>query len=281
MLIVDTHAHLNFPHYDGDRDDVIRRALDHGISMINVGCDYNSSCLAVLLAKKYPKGLFAAVGLHPTNVLVGDALEADADSEHEKEAFDLKEFKALALQSSSVVAIGETGLDYYRIKNNEERIKEMQKQAFEDHIKLATELNKPLIIHVRDSIGSVSAHKDILKILNSYFLIYNSKLRGVIHSFSGNTEQARKYRSLGFKIAFNGIITFSRGYDAVVQDTPLHDILLETDCPFLTPVPYRSKRNEPLYIIEVAKKLAALKNQEYNEVVRQTTQNAQELFTFA
>jgi len=278
MSLVDTHSHLNFPQYNNDRDDVIRRTLDAGISIINVGCDYNSSCLAALLAKKYPHGLFSAVGLHPTNVLVGDAGDADIDSEHEKEVFDYGEYKALALSSPKVVAIGETGLDYYWLKEGAEEIIEAQKETFLAHINLAAELGKPVVIHVRDKNGSAKAHKDILKILSSYILNLKSKPRGVIHSFSGTVEQARMYRALGFKIAFNGIITFSRDYDAVVQDTPTEDILLETDCPFLTPEPHRGKRNEPLYVIEVAKKLAELKGVSYEDAVRQTTENAKTIF---
>ncbi len=278
MLIVDTHAHLNFPHYDDDRDDVIRRALKAGISMINVGCDYNSSSLAVLLAKKYPNGLFAAVGLHPTNVLVGDALEADANSEHEKEIFDFREYKELVAQSDKVVAIGETGLDYYRLPQEAEEIIGAQKDTFRHHLSLAEGAGLPVIIHVRDKNNSLRAHKDAIKILEEWGKEHGS-FGGVIHSFSGNAEQARKYRSLGFKIAFNGIITFSRDYDAVIEDTPLQDILLETDCPFLTPEPHRGKRNEPSYIIEVAKKVAELKNISYKEVSETTSKNAKMLFS--
>lgn len=277
-MLIDTHSHLNFPDYDGDREAVIKRTLDAGIAMINVGCDYNSSCLGVLLAKKYPQDIFAAVGLHPTNVSVGDAQDFDSDPDNAKEIFNAEEYKSLATQSKKVVAVGETGLDYYRLKQKNAEAKKVQMQSFEGHIKLAAMIRKPLIVHVRDVDGSRKAHNDVLKILISNLSPCTSRPNGTIHSFSGDLSQAKKYIALGFKISFNGIITFSRDYDEVVKNIPLESILLETDCPFLTPVPYRGKRNEPVYMIEVAKKLAELRDISYEEVAHQTNKNAKEVF---
>ncbi len=280
MLIVDTHAHVNFPDYDKDRNEVIKRALANNVWLINVGCDRKSSEEAVELAQKHDEGVFASVALHPQNI---------------EEGFDSEIYRALINQSAKVAAIGETGLDYAVFVREQserlqkqaprpsaddaagrseeiERAKQLQKEIFIKHIELALELDKPLIIHCRN------AHNDVLDILHSYFIINNSKLRGVAHSFLGNLKQARRYRELGFKIAFNGIITFARDYDKVILDTPLEDILVETDCPFLTPVPYRGQRNEPLYVIEVAQKLAEIKNIPYENVIEQTTKNAIELF---
>ncbi len=259
IKIIDTHAHLNFRAYQEDADEVIKRALENNIWMINVGAAFETSKKAVKLTEKYPEGIFAAVGLHPNHI--------------EDENFDYEKYKELA-RNEKVVAIGETGLDYYRIRNNESGIMEKQKEIIKKHIELAVELNKPLIIHCRE------AHEKLIDVLNSQFSILNSPA-GVIHCFSGNLEQARKYRELGFKIGLNGIITFSRDYDEVILDMPLEDILLETDCPYLTPIPYRGQRNEPSYIIEVAKKLAEIKNLPLEKIIEQTSQNAKKVFAIS
>ncbi|MFA5099094.1 MAG: TatD family hydrolase [Candidatus Paceibacterota bacterium] len=254
-MFIDTHAHLNLKDYKDDADGVIKRALENDVWMINAGVDFETSKKAIEIAEKFP-GVYAAVGFHPNN---------------SKEEFNYLTIKELAL-NPKVVAIGETGLDYYRIKGDEVENKNKQKEIFKKQIELAFELKKPLIIHCRD------AHDDLSKILKSYFLNLKPGLSGVLHSFSGNIEQAGKYRKMGFKIAFNGIITFSRDYDEVILKTPIEDILIETDCPFLTPVPHRGKRNEPLYVIEVAKKLAEIKTMSLEKIGEQTTKNAKELF---
>lgn len=254
-MLIDTHAHLNFKAYKEDADEVIKRALKNNIWMINVGAAFETSKKAIELAEKYPRGIFSAVGLHPNHI--------------EDENFNYEKYKELA-RNEKVVAIGETGLDYFRIENRELRIK--QAEIFKKHIELANELNKPLIIHCRD------AHDDLIKILYPKPYTLNPNLRGVIHCFSGNLEQAKEYRRLGFKIGLNGIITFSRNYDEMILDTPLEDILLETDCPYLTPIPYRGQRNEPSYIIEIAKKLAEIKNLSLENIIEQTSQNAKKVF---
>ncbi len=256
-MFVDTHAHINFRDYKDDGAEVIKRALENDVWLINVGADFATSKKAVEYSERYQIGVFAAVGLHPTSL--------------KAEEFNEQKYRELA-HKPKVLAIGEIGLDYYRIKNCEAGIIERQKEIFKKQIDLTIELGLPIIIHCRN------ANNDVIDILNSIFKIPNSKLRGVIHSFSGNYKQAREYRKMGFKIAFNGIITFARDYDKVILDTPLKDILLETDCPYLTPVPYRGKRNEPLYVIEVAKKVAEIKGLSLEEVAEQTTKNAKEVF---
>jgi len=275
MLLIDTHAHINFRDYKDDADAVIKRALENDVWLINVGAEFRTSKRAVEYSQKYPQGVFSAIGLHPSHLHDQKIKEGNIEFETKAEKFDEQKYKNLT-QHSKVVAIGEAGLDYYHLKAETPqeilRLKELQKENFLNHLKLAQELNKPIIVHCRE------AHKDVLEILNSSFIIHNSKLNGVVHSFSGNYKQARQYRQLGLKIAFNGIITFARDYDKVILDTPLKDILLETDCPYLTPVPYRGKRNEPLYIIEVAKKLAEIKQISLEEVAEQTTKNAREVF---
>lgn len=259
-LIVDTHAHVNFRAFRGDGDEVVKKALAGGVWMINVGAEIDTSRRAVEYSQRYPEGIFAAIGLHPIHI--------------QDQEFSYEKYKELVLKEKTI-AIGEIGLDYYHLKDfNEEpeKIKSLQKEVFLKQLDFAEEFKKPLIIHCRE------AHKDLLEIVKSEKLKLKTNPKGVIHSFSGNYQQAREYREMGFKISFNGIITFARDYDKVILDTPLEDILLETDCPYLAPIPYRGKRNEPLYVVEVAKKLAEIKNLSLEEVVSKTTDNAKKVF---
>jgi len=272
-LLIDTHAHINFRDYRKDGNEVVERALENNIWMINVGAEADTSKRAVEYAERFPEGVFASVGLHPIHLRAQKIKEKDMQFEVSAEEFNEQTYRRLA-EHPRVVAIGEIGLDYYR-RNKEEEIededKNKQKEIFIKQLELAREVNKPIIIHCRE------AHKELLDILVSHSSPLASPA-GVVHSFSGNHGQARQYRELGFKIAFNGIITFARDYDRVILDTPLEDILLETDCPYLAPVPYRGRRNEPLYITEVAKKLAKIKKASLEKVREQTTINAKEVF---
>ncbi|MEK7203705.1 MAG: TatD family hydrolase [Patescibacteria group bacterium] len=246
-MLFDSHCHPQFPHYDQDRNETIKHALKEDVFMICVGTDLETSKKAIELADKY-EGLWATVGLHPNDNL--------------KENFNNEIYEDL-LNQEKVVGFGEIGLDYYRTKKEEDQ--KFQKERFEKELELATKINKPVIIHCRN------AHKDMLKILNS-------NLRGVIHSFTGTLEEAKKYLELGFHLGFNGIITFANQYDEVVKFVPLEKILLETDAPYLTPLPFRGKRNEPLYVKYVAEKIAELKGLSYNRVAEQTLLNTKELF---
>lgn len=271
-MLIDTHAHVNFRAFRDEEERVIKRALEQNVWMINVGSQIGTSQRALEMAQKYPEGVFAAVGLHPAHLQSGE-VEAYADEFEEVtfqsrfEEFDVKAYKELA-QNEKVVAVGEAGLDYYRIdKNNAELIKK-QKEVFEKQIELALELNKPVLIHCRE------AHNDVLEILKKY----QGKLSGVIHSFSGRWSQAEQYLATGFYLGFNGIITFARDYDRVVREMPLEKLLLETDCPYLTPIPYRGQRNEPAYVKFVAQKIAELRGIAFDELTEQTTQNAKKLF---
>ncbi|MBI2068900.1 MAG: TatD family hydrolase [Candidatus Yanofskybacteria bacterium] len=242
--IFDTHCHLQFPHYDLDREEVIRR----GVPLICAGTDIKTSKQAIELAK-HP-GVWAAVGAHPNDL---DDLVMD-DFIH-------------LMNEEKVVAVGEVGLDYYRTKGDDKQKK--QRDAFEQFINLAYQYKKPLVLHCRD------AHKDAIKILKSAKdLLYG----GVAHSFTGTLEEAREYLSIGFYLGFNGIITFARQYDEIIVHTSLEKILLETDAPYLTPEPYRGKRNEPAYVLEVAKKIAELKHIPTEKVINITTQNVLSLF---
>ncbi|MEK7076280.1 MAG: TatD family hydrolase [Patescibacteria group bacterium] len=261
-MIFDSHCHPQMAQYDKDREEVIARAQRAGVSMICVGTDLETSRQAIELAQKH-EGVWATVGLHPN------------DLNNELRVMNYEEL----LKEDKVVAIGEVGLDYYRTPEPEKQKK--QKEVFEQFINLALKHDKPLILHCRDSkAGSIGrAYKDMAEIIGNWKLkIGNSALRGVVHSFTGTKNEAKQFLDLGLFLGFNGIITFVRQYDEIVREVPLERILLETDAPFLTPEPYRGKRNEPAYVIEVAKKLAELKNEPYEKVVEQTTKNCKNLF---
>jgi TatD DNase family protein len=243
-MLIDTHGHLNFNAYKDDADEVIRRSLEGDTWMINVGSQYDTSRRAVEIAEKYPQGVYAAVGLHPI---------------HSGDEFDRAEYKELA-KSKKVVAVGEIGLDY---KQEYVSSKEKQKEVLLKQLDFAKELNLPVILHCR------MAHEDLLELINS-------EMRGVIHCFTGNWQEAQKYLEMGFYFGFNGII-FKMDLEEVVKRTPLERILIETDCPYLTP-PQTEGRNEPIYVKYVAEKITQLKNLTFKEVVEATTKNAKKLF---
>ena len=276
-MVIDTHAHLNFNAYKTDLDEVIRRSLDNNIWMINVGSQYETSKKAVEIAEKYPEGVYAAVGLHPIHLSKG-IFKTKIDKEEiefqtKEEEFDYQKYKELA-KSKKVVAIGETGLDYYyrpKTKKKLEEFKNKQKEVFLKHLELAQELNLPVIFHCR------FAHDDLIKILadsqNSNKSTGVDLLpSGVMHCFTGSWEQAKEYLEMGFYLGFNGII-FKLDLDEIIKKTPLDKILIETDCPYLTPPPMTG-RNEPIYIKHVAEKIAKLRNLSYEEIARVTTENA-------
>jgi len=246
-LVFDSHCHPQFSQYEGNREEMVKRALDGGVFMICVGTDLETSKRGIELARKH-EGIGATVGLHPN-----DNLDED---------FDRYAYEDL-LNQEKVVGFGEIGLDYYRTSGKDDR--EKQKKRFMEQLELAREVGKPLVLHCRE------AHQDMLKILDP-------GMRGVIHSFTGTFEEAKKYLNLGFHLGFNGILTFTSQYDEIVRFVPLEKILLETDAPYLAPVPFRGKRNEPLYVKQVVKKVAELKGIDYDEVARQTFENTKRLF---
>lgn len=287
-MLIDTHAHINFNAYKQDADEVIRRSLDNNIWVINIGTNYETSKRAVEIAQKNPLGVFAAIGLHPIHLETGlvkiknDTEEIGIKTKEEK--FDYEKYKELA-KSEKVVAIGEIGLDYYwrpKTTKKKELFKQKQKELLLKQLELAKELNLPVIFHCR------AAHDDLINILNYQFLIYDSKLEGVIHCFSGNWEEAKKYLDMGFFLGFNGII-FKLDLDEIIKNTPLEKILIETDCPYLAPpisVNQRSDqrksastiRNEPLFVKYVVEKIAKIKNLSHDEITKISTENAKKLF---
>lgn len=270
-MLIDTHAHVNFNAYKDDADEVIRRSLDNVIWVINVGSQHGTSQRAVEIAEKYEQGIYAAIGLHPIHLETGLVKIKDDPEEIQfkttEENFDYNKYKALAL-SKKVVAVGEIGLDYYykpKTKVKLEVFKNKQKEVFLKQLDLAKELNLPVIFHCR------SAHDEMIAILEK-----QQGIRGVIHCFTGNWEQAQKYLEMGFYLGLNGII-FKLDLNEVIKNAPLDKILIETDCPYLTPKPLTG-RNEPLFVRYVAEKVANIKNLSYEEIENITTQNAKKLF---
>lgn len=264
MRLTDTHCHLNFPDYREDLAAVAARAAEAGIGAINIGTDLATSERAVALTREFPD-MWAAVGIHPHH-----ALDTPAAIER------LRELAA----DPKVVAIGEIGLDYYRIENQESGIRGTQERVFREQVDLALEAGKPVIVHCRPSSDSRDAYDDTLRILDSYFLIHNSNLRGVAHSFSGTIDDARAFLELGFYIGFTGVVTFknAEALREVVRFIPFDRILVETDAPFLAPEPHRGKRNEPAWVEYVAAKIAEVKNEPIGRVAETTTANAVHLF---
>lgn len=246
-MLIDTHSHLNFNAYKNDLEEVIKRSLAENVWMINVGSNYDTSKRAVEIAEKYDKGVFAAIGLHPIH----------ADSEE----FDRKKYKELAM-SRKVVAIGEIGLDYYREYG---LFKEKQKEVLSEQFSLAKELNLPVIFHCR------KAHDDLLEILK------NNQIRGVIHCFTGKWKQAKEYLDMGFYLGFNGII-YKLNLKEVIEKTALEKILIETDCPYLTPPQASIERNEPIFVKHIAQDIAKIKNLSYKKITEITTKNAKKIF---
>ncbi|MFH1509872.1 MAG: TatD family hydrolase [Candidatus Nealsonbacteria bacterium] len=270
-MIIDTHAHLNFNAYKDDVDEVIKNCLENDVWMINVGSQYNTSKRAIELAEKYPKGVYATIGLHPIHLETGLVKIKDDPEEIQfkatEEDFDADKYRELA-KSKKVIAIGEAGLDYYwkpKTTGRKKEFKEKQKNILFKQLDLAKELDLPVILHCR------MAHEEMIDSLKEY-----GKVKGVIHCFTGNLDQAKEYIKIGLHLGLNGII-FKLNIDEVIKDIPLDNILVETDCPYLTP-PQKDGRNEPLYAKYVLEKIAEIKNIKLEEVINKTTENAKQLF---
>ncbi len=262
-MLTDTHCHLYFDAYDRDRDAVVARAWEAGLERILVpGIDLPSSRAAIELAERFP-GVYAAVGVHPNSATTWDAQTLDS-------------LTALAAHPK-VVAIGEIGLDYYR----DRAPRRLQKRIFQEQIKLAGQVNLPVVVHTRNA--SPEDRACIEEII--YLLVANSpKLPadrpGVIHSFSGNRAEAKAAIEYGFFIGITGPVTFKNANElrGVVGTTPLERLLIETDGPFLTPHPHRGKRNEPAYVVHVADQIAQELALPPEKVIKATATNAQQLF---
>jgi len=250
--LIDSHAHIYYRDYAGDFDEMLQRAADAGIAaMLVVGTDLESSRESVELAEKYPQ-LYAAVGVHPHDA----AQVSDA-------CYD--QVRALALSSSKVVAIGEIGLDFYRDRSP----RPDQERVFRAFLRMADELKKPVIIHDRD------AHRQVLDCLRE-----ESSQRGVLHCFSGDVALAAEAVEMGFYISIPGTVTYpaNNALREVVRAISIDRMLVETDCPYLSPVPHRGKRNEPAYVRLAAERVAEIKGLTLDDVARITTKNVRDLF---
>jgi TatD DNase family protein len=270
-MLTDTHCHLDYNKFDSDRAAVIQRANDSGLIRLLVpGLDHRSSEAAVRLAESNPS-VYAAVGFHPT---------------------DLEEFSAGTFQQvkefakrPKVVAIGEIGIDYYWVKENDKRA--FQREALKQQLQFAKEINKPVIIHMREENDAWfgEASQDLLKILEAW----QSSLRGtlaerpgVLHSFNGNLETAQKALALNFYLGITGPVTYKNAEEkrSIIRQIPINKLLIETDSPFLAPVPFRGKRNEPAYVGHIADKIAEIHSKSPAEIASITTANAARLFAW-
>ena len=277
-MFIDTHAHVNFNVFKDDADQVIRRSLSNKTWMILVGTDYKTSKRALDLANKYERGVYVAAGLHPIHLQQIQAKGDDYNFNSRFEEFNYEIYEKLA-KFKKVAAIGEIGLDYYHIDHGADvsAIKQKQQEVFVEQLKLARNLDLPVIIHCRQ------AHDDMIKVLKDFKKKYKviipvNKLWGVMHCFSGDEDLAWKYFSLGLMISFTGVITFSAQWDDLIRKVPNEKIMIETDCPYMTPEPYRGKRNEPALVKYVAQRIAEIKNLSLERVAEITTRNARELF---
>lgn len=283
-MIFDSHCHVQFNAYKNDADEVIKRTIEKGVSMMVVGSQKSTSQRAVEYAERYPKNIWAAVGLHPVHLV---EQEVEEDEEYIKfksreEKFDFKFYKKLA-SHPKVVAIGEAGLEYYHQPKNVsfEGLKKIQSENFIQHCRLADELNLPVIIHCRE------AHQDQIALIKKIISEGGLRKRGVVHCFTGDWLAAEQYLEMDFFIGFTGVITFPAKKNnpqptfdllEVVQKTPLDHILVETDAPYLAPQVYRGQRCEPWMVEEVIKKIVEIKQVSVSEIAKKTAENTQKLF---
>ena len=251
-MLFDTHAHLDDEAFDKDREDLLAGLAEKGVALVmNPGCSLRSSRNASAMAEKYA-WLYAAVGSHP------DAADEVCDSV-------IEEYRKLCKLNPKVKAIGEIGLDYHY----EDIPRQLQQKAFRMQMALAAELDMPVIVHERD------AHEDGMAIIREF-----PTVRGVFHCYSGSAEMARQLVELGWYIGFTGVLTFKNARKAIetAASIPLERILLETDCPYMAPEPFRGRRNDPGYLYRMAEKLAEIRNISVEEAAHVTAENGKRLY---
>ncbi|OGF27043.1 hypothetical protein A2303_04170 [Candidatus Falkowbacteria bacterium RIFOXYB2_FULL_47_14] len=275
---IDTHAHINFSAYREDGENIIRDSLHDNVWMVVVGADYKTSKRALDYANRYEKGVYAAVGLHPMHLFQFRAATEDYDFHTRGEEFNYGSYEKLA-SFPKVVAVGEIGLDYYHmdIGLDAREVKAAQRDVFWQQLLLARTLDIPALIHCRQ------AHDDMISILKDFRkehrqLIPVDRPWAVMHCFSGDEDLAWQYFNLGLIISFTGIITFSRQWDDLIRKVPNNKFMIETDCPFLTPEPYRGERNLPVYVKYVAKRIAEIRKAETEKIAEMTTRTARDFF---
>ena len=274
----DIHAHVNFKAFKDDGDEVIRCALGLDTWLANVGSQYSTSKRAVDMAHKYSEGVFAVVGLHPIHLEEAyhdeDEIGGEGFTSH-AEVFDKEKYLELA-KDEKVIAIGECGLDYFHMSPDSI---EKQKKVFIEQVELAKEVGKPLMLHMRNNPtdNSRNVYGDVADILKDY-----PRVRAVSHCFGGSVEDMKRFVSMGIYVSFSGNITYKPrpdfDYISVIKEAPLDMILTDTDSPYLPPVPYRGKRNEPAYVCEIVKKIGEIKGLPEEEVAKAIVKNAKTLF---
>ncbi|MFA5062022.1 MAG: TatD family hydrolase [Patescibacteria group bacterium] len=275
-MLIDTHCHIQFNAYKDDADEVLKRCQEKGMVLNAVGSQRDTSLRAVEYAEKYDF-IYATVGLHPIHTHENEVDEEEIKFKSREEDFDYGFYKKLA-SHPKVIAIGECGLELYHVPENidKEKFLEKQKEIFLAQIQLAQELDLPLVIHVRD------AHKEIIEILEK-----QQNLKGVVHCYTSNWENAQKYLDMGLYLGFTGVITFPpKKTDPqsqidlleVVKNCPSDRILIETDAPYLAPQAYRGQRCEPWMVEEVAKKIAETRGQPLADIENIVFGNAKKLF---
>ncbi len=251
---IDLHAHLNFSDFDIDRDLILKEMREKNVISINVGTTYKTSKEGMDLARAYPGQVFSIIGSHPL---------------HAGEYEDISQFEEL-IADPCVVGVGECGLDYFERGDDKftEEDLSTQERVFRDQIQLSIKHKKPLMLHVRESYGKT------LEILREYFSPTEVEYRGNAHFFVGTIEEAQAFLDLGFSISFTGVITFVDSYRKLVEYVPLERMFAETDSPYVSPAPFRGKRNNPVHVIEVYKKIAEIKGVPLEHVVDTFAANA-------
>ncbi len=276
--LIDTHCHLDFGNYADDQAAVLERLREKRIYGITIGTSLAGSERAIQFAEQH-EGVWASVGLHPEHLSSSFHDEEEGETEHE---LDVARLERIAFSSPKVVAIGETGIDLYRIDEDRSReeAQRLQEESFVVHMNVAEKLGVPVVIHCREALGRLAEMiEDRLKTGHVF--------AGVVHSFTGTWEEAERLLKLGCYIALNGIATFppkktadpARSLDRTIIAIPLDRLLLETDAPFLAPVPHRGQRNEPAWVEDTAKYVAEKRGIALDELAQITTENAYRLFT--
>ncbi len=260
-LFFDVHSHIHGDEFERDRDEVLKRMEEARVATIAIGTDLDLSKRAVSLAERHPS-VFASVGVHPRDNL--------------NEVFDEESFVELA-HHPKVVAIGECGLDYFRISETDELEKDRQRTLFKKHIELANHVNKPLMLHTRPKEGTTDAHKEMIGLLKEARNTYPT-LRANVHFFTSTLEIAREYVALGCTLSFPGVITFKGELDEVLRNIPLVSILSETDAPYASPVPFRGKRNEPAQVVVTVDYIGKIRPEGEREVREVLYGNARRFF---
>lgn len=274
-MFFDSHTHLNLAAFEKDIEEIMKTTMKQGVFVINIGTCYKTSKKAIEIAQQY-KNCWATVGLHPSHTIPmkidKSELAIDTKGDISKAEVFNEKFELL-LKEPKVIAIGECGLDYSYFKDFSEKdqikYKKAQEEEFRKQIQVAKKYNLPLSLHVRD------LYEKALIILEE------EKYKGeaVFHFFTGKVDQAQKILGMGFYLGFSGVITYSEIMNNVIKDAPLEKILIETDAPYVTPIPYRSNRNQPIYVKEVAKKIAQIKKLSLKKIEEATFENTLRLFT--